>query len=107
MKRILYLIYFIPAIIALLVYLILAITSGFGSIAPFVWIAILLMFVAAIVMTYGKWYGCLVGLAVGMVLIYMSTQYTGQVINEMPLGIVVCGFYLVSGIVVKKKHSNQ
>ena len=105
MKRILY---FIPAILALLVYLVLACTSGFGAINPYVWVCISLMFISAIVLVNKKWYGCFAGLVVGMVLIYMSTQYTGQVIDiEMPLGIVLCAFYLVCGIVVKKKYSNQ
>lgn len=105
MKR---MICFVPAILTLFVYLVLACTSGFGAINPYVWICISLMFISAIVMVNKKWFGCFAGFVVGMVLIYMSTQYTGQVIDiEMPLGIVLCVFYLVSGIVVKKKFSDQ
>lgn len=100
MKKILY---FIPIALALLLYTVLGFSVGFSAISPWVWFWIVIMFVAAVVMFKQKWYGCIGGLAVGCVLIYMSTQNTGQIINERPLGIILCIYYLICGIAVYKK----
>ena len=90
-------IYFTPAIIALLLYTVLGFISSFGTINPMVWVWIAIMFRSAVVMLKNKWYGCIGGFIVGCVLIYMSTQYTGQLINiERPCGIILCAYYLMA-----------
>ena len=69
-----------------------------------VWLWIAIMFIAAVVMLKGKWYGCIGGLIVGCVLIYMSTKYTGQPFDiERPLGLILCVYYLICGVTVYKK----
>ncbi len=96
--------YFAPSIIALLLYIILGFASGFATISPMVWLWIAIMFIAAVVMLKGKWYGCIGGLIVGCVLIYMSTKYTGQPFDiERPLGLILCVYYLICGVTVYKK----
>ncbi len=42
-------------------------------------------------------------------LIYMGTQETGQIINEMPIGIIVFIFYIICGsfIFYKNKKIND
>lgn len=98
-------IYFVPTIIALLLYIILGFTGSFGAINPFVWLWIAIMFVSAVVMLKRKWYGCAGGFVVGCMLIYMSTQYTGQAIDiERPLGIILCIYYLICGLVIYKEN---
>lgn len=102
MKKMLY---FVPAVLAFAFYIVLATVSGFGAINPLVWVFVALLFVSAIVMACGKWFGCVGGMIVAVVLIYMSTQCTGQAINiEMPLGIVLCIYYAVCGFFVWKKN---
>ena len=97
-------IYFTPTIIALLLYIVLGFVSGFGAINPIVWLWIAIMFISAVVMLKDKWYGCIGGFTVGCVLIYMSTQYTGQPINiERPLGMILCAYYLICGVAIFKK----
>ncbi len=101
MKKIMY---FIPAILALLLYIVLGFMGSFSAINPWVWFWIVIMFLSAVIMFKNKWYGCIGGLIIGNVLIYMSTQDTGQVIDvERPLGIILCVYYLICGIVVYKK----
>ncbi len=96
-------IYFAPAIIALFLYMILAFADSFGAINPMVWLCIAFMFISAVLMLKGKWYGCIGGFAVGGILIYMSTKYTGQIIDiEKPLGIILCIYYLICGCIVYK-----
>ena len=98
-------IYFVPAMIALLLYIILGFTGSFGAINPVVWLWIAIMFVSAVVMLKSKWYGCAGGFVVGFMLIYMSTQYTGQAIDiERPLGIILCTYYLICGLVIYKEN---
>lgn len=96
--------YFVPPSLALLLYIVLGFAADFGAINLWVWLWIAVMFVSSFVLLKNKWYGCIGGLVVGGVLIYMSTQYTGQVIDvERPLGVILCVYYLICGIVVYKK----
>jgi len=56
-------------------------------------------------MNKGKAWGALIGLLPGVHLIYMSTQYTGQVINiELPLGLIIAIFYISCGFVIWKRN---
>jgi len=44
------------------------------------------------------------GILPGIHWIYMGTQYTGQAINEMPIGIIVLIFYIICGSFVFYKN---
>lgn len=44
------------------------------------------------------WYGCLPGMLLGAYVICCSFQYHGQVFDEMPIGLIICGYYLIMGI---------
>lgn len=95
MKKVLY---FTPAIFGLMFYSLLAVFSGFGAIHPAVWICISMLFVSAVLMAKMKWFGCIPGIVVGAILIWMSLQSTGQVIDiERPLGIALITFYIFCG----------
>ena len=90
--------YFVPAIFGLVFYSLLAAFSGFGAIHAAVWICIAMLFVSAVLLTKQKWFGSIPGILVGVIVIWMSFQSTGQVIDiEMPLGIVLILFYILSG----------
>ncbi len=97
-------IHMIPTIAALLFYMALGFLGSFSAVSPWVWFWIAILFFSSVLMIKGQWYGCIGGLVVGCVLIYSSTQYTGQVIDiERPLGILLCVYYLICGIHVRKK----
>ena len=101
-------IYFTPPVMALAVYGLLGLAGDFGAIHWAVWFFIALLFVSGLLLWREKWWGSLGGILVGMVLIDMSTQYTGQVIEiEGPLGILFCIYYGLCGLVVWKKESVQ
>ena len=96
-------IYFAPAIFGLVFYSLLTVFSGFGAIHPVVWLCIAMLFFSAVLMARKKWFGCIPGILVGAILILMSYQSTGQVIDiEMPLGIALILFYILSGVVSRK-----
>ena len=96
--------YFLPVIVALVLYATLVVVARIGFISFGVGICFAMLVVAAILMTKNKWWGCLFGAALGVLLIGMSTQYTGQVIDiERPLGIVLCIYYTVCGLLSHKQ----
>ena len=65
----------------------------------------LLLWIGGLVMNKRKAWGAVIGLLPGAHLIYMSTQYTGQVINiELPLGLIIAVFYLGCGFVIWKRN---
>ncbi len=101
MKKI---IYYIPAIIAFLFYGILIYGGGFSLIHPFVWIAICSLVIAGLLMSKGKWWGCFCGILVGILLIYMGLQETGQIIKEWPIGVVLCFYYVFCGMIIIGKR---
>ena len=53
MKKILY---FLPFVLGCALYVFLGIVSSFGSINPFVWIALVMLLVAGLLMKNNKWY---------------------------------------------------
>ena len=90
--------YFTPAIFGLVFYSFLAVFSGIGAIHPAVWLCIAMMFLSAVLMAQKKWFGCISGILVGIIVIWMSFQSTGQVIDiERPLGIALIAFYIFCG----------
>ena len=95
--------FFTPAIFGIVFYSLLAVFSGFGAIHLAVWLCIALLFASAILIAKKKWFGCIPGILVGVILIWMSFQYTGQVIDiERPLDIVLILFYILSWLVSRK-----
>ena len=56
----------------------------------------------------GKFWGGAFGLIPAGAFMYMSTRYTGQVINiELPLGWIIIGFYVGCGIGIYRKQYLQ
>ncbi len=95
--------YFAPAIFGLVFYCLLAVFSGFGAIHLAVWLCVAMLFVSAVLLAKKKWFGCIPGILVGVILIWMSFQSTGQVLDiEMPLGIALILFYILSGNAARK-----
>lgn len=100
MKKILY---FLPFVLGFILYIFLGIVSSFGTINPFVWVALLLLLVAGLLMSRNKWWGCIFGILIGILLIYMGSRETGQIIKETLFGIVICIYYIVCALVSYKR----
>lgn len=101
------LLYFLPFILSIIIYL-GATVMGLGliSIKEIIWVALFL--VSGFLLTKEKVWGCLFGMVPGIVFVWMSTVYTGQVINiELPLGLVIIGFFLGCGIGIYRKRYMQ
>jgi len=97
--------YFVPAAVHLIFYGGLGIAGGFGAIDPAAWLFTALLAAAGFLLFRGRWWGGVLGLAVGIAYLYMSARYTGQVIDiERPLGIALCIWYLLCGFAVRRKR---
>ncbi len=98
MKKI---IFYIPFIIFSIFYGVIAI-SDIGAISSiaFVWLA--LFFISGYILHKNTYWGSLFGTLPAIHLIYLGTKETGQIINEVPIGIIIFIFYIVCGYFVYK-----
>ena len=103
MKKFLYI---MPAVLICMLYgLLAALAGGVAGFQPIAYVYILCPLLAGIQLRRDKWWGCLFGIAMGAVLLYMGSQAAGQVINiELPLGLTFVIYYTIMGIVCYKKR---
>ena len=100
--------YFLPFIFSIITYLVAAFLGlGMISVKELIWLALFLM--SGFLLCEEKVWGCLFGMIPGAVFIWMSTNYTGQVINiELPLGLIIIGFYIGCGAgIYRKRYLNK
>ena len=99
--------YFLPFILSIIIYLGATILGlGLISIKEIVWIALFL--ISGFLLSKEKVWGCVFGMILGIVFAWMSTNETGQVINiELPLGLIIIGFYVGCGIGIYRKQYLQ
>ena len=100
MKKILY---FLPVALGFILYIFLGIVSSFDSINPFVWISLVLLLISGLLMSRNKWWGCIFGISIGILLICMGSRETGKIIKETLFGIVICIYYIVCALVSYNK----
>ncbi len=103
MKKMLY---FIPTTVVLifLLFLLFILSEPANQLDEYITgIAILsVFFVSDWLLSKQKWYGCVLGTAFGMYIIYYGSQYHGQIFDERPIGIVICLYYVILAIVTYK-----
>ena len=99
--------YFLPFILSIIIYLGATILGlGLISMKEIVWIALFL--ISGFLLSKEKAWGCVFGMIPGIVFAWMSTNETGQVINiELPLGLIIIGFYVGCGIGIYRKQYLQ
>ena len=96
MKKI---IFYLPAILFGIFYGVIAI-SNIGTISTIVVVWLALFFVSGFILNKNVFWGSLLGTLPAIHLIYMGTQETGQIVNEIPIGIVILIFYIICGYFV-------
>ena len=99
-----YLIYGLPFLTGCIFYGAVGILGSFQAIQPIAWVMLVLLFLATVLMLRGKWWGCLPGIAVGILLLNMGLEETGQIINEAPIGAFVFAYYTALGYAKKKNR---
>lgn len=103
MKKVLY---FIPVIIVVVSLIFVAVIDGISFNGNVYW-TVALTILAGIFLSLNKWEGCIWGVALGILIIYSGTKEHGQVINEIPIGIIVCVYYAIMGYIAYKDNRNQ
>ena len=103
MKKFLYI---LPAVLICMLYALLAaLAGGIGGFQPIAYLYIACPVLAGIFLRRDKWWGCLFGIAMGAVLLYMGSQAAGQVMDiERPLGLAFVVYYAIMGIVCYPKR---
>lgn len=103
MKKILF---YVPAIFYTIG--IIALNVVLKTFSPLWYVWAVLLWLSGFLLTKEKSWGCALGLLPAVHLMYMSMQYTGQVINiELPLGLVTAIYFLACGYVVWKKNRKE
>ena len=98
--------YYIPAIIFTLLYGLVSI-SGIAVIVPIAIIWLVLFFASGILLSRNLFWGALLGALPAIHMIYMGTRETGQIINEIPIGITILIYYIICGGVVFYKSKKK
>ena len=108
MKKILY---FVPTLIVLvfLIFILIVLAGPTNELDEYlVGLAILAIFaVSDWLLAKQKWYGCVPGASIGAYIIYYGSQYHGQVMDERPIGLIICLYYLVFGFVTYRKRERK
>ena len=93
--------YIMPAVLICMLYGLLAtLAGGIGGFQPIAFAYILLPVLVGILLRKEKWWGCLFGMTMGGILLYMGSQANGQVIDiERPMGIGFLVYYAAMGLV--------
>ncbi len=103
MKKI---VWYLPAIIYTIAIVILNIVFRIFTPVWCVWCV--LLWLSGFLLDKKKVWGSILGLLPAIHLLYMSTKYTGQVINiELPLGIFTAIYVLMCGAFVLKKQTQR
>jgi hypothetical protein len=100
-------VYYIPAIIFSLFLSLLIVGGGINIISPIAAVWLFLFITSGILLSKNMFWGCLLGALPAIHMIYMGTQDTGQIINEIPIGIIVLVFYILCGGIVFYKSKKQ
>ena len=104
------LLYFLPSAVILLIYGIIFLAAGgtfdaaVDMVQSVVVLYILLPLCGSILLSHGKWWGGLVGAAMGLLLVWNYLQYSGhQHINvDIPIAVFVMVYYLICGLAERK-----
>lgn len=100
------LIFYVPAILFTLLYGVAALKS-IGDLSPIVIVWLVMFYSSGVLLHKKNIWGSVLGVMPALHFMYLGTQNTGQIINEMPIGIILFLYYIVCGIVVyqRKKRS--
>ena len=90
--------YIMPAVLICMLYgLLIALAGSLNGIQAIAFVYILCPIGAGILMRKGKWWGCLFGIAMGILLLYNG--FSAQIMVTMIAGSVLALYYLGAGIV--------
>ena len=73
---------------------------GFGGFEPEAWVYVALLIMAAVLLCTNKWWGCIPGMVVGGIVIYLfEITNAHQPVNITPLGIGIIAYFAAMGLI--------
>ena len=97
MKKFLYI---MPAVLICMLYALLtALAGGISGFQPIAFVYIILPILAGVLLRKGKWWGCLLGMAMGALLIYNGMTAQPQVFAGFVAGLILAAYYAAMGLV--------
>ena len=97
MKKFLYI---MPAVLICMLYALLtALAGGVTGFQPIAFVYILCPILAGVLLRKGKWWGCLLGMAMGALLIYNGMTAQPQVFAGFVAGLILAAYYAAMGLV--------
>lgn len=72
--------------------------------SPIILMWLVMFLVSGILLSRGVFWGGVFGVLPATHMLYTGRQYTGQVMNEAPIGIIVLIFYIICGVSVFYKN---
>lgn len=97
MKKFLYI---MPAVLILMLYTLLAaLAGGISGFQPIAFAYMGLPLLAGILLRKNKWWGCLLGMAMGGLLIYNGMTAQPQVFAGFAAGLILVAYYAAMGLV--------
>ena len=97
--------FYLPAIVYMTAVIVLNIILRIFSPLWYGWI--LLLWLGGFFLSKGKVWGGLFGLLPAVHILHMSTQDTGQVVSEAPLGIITAVYVVACMLMAWRKGSNK
>ena len=101
MKKFLYI---MPAVLFCMLYgLLAALAGGVNGFQPIAFVYIILPILAGILLRKDKWWGCLLGIAMGGILLYSGRNMTVAFIA----GLILVAYYIVMGLICAASQKKQ
>ena len=97
--------YCFPAVIYGSIMAIVGAGLGIGGFAPEAWIYMTLLLLAAVLLCRNKWWGCIPGIAVGGIMVYIfESSSAHHHINENPIALGVILYFAAMGLICYRLH---
>ena len=105
MKKFLYI---LPAVLICMLYALLtALAGGVAGFQPIAFAYILLPIGAGVLLRKGKWWGCILGMAMGGLLVYNGMTAQPQVFAGFVAGLVLAAYYAAMGLTCAASQKKQ
>ena len=101
MKKFLYI---MPAVLICMMYALLAaLAGGISGFQPIAFVYILCPILAGLLLRKGKWWGCLLGIAMGGILLYNGRN----MMTAFVIGLVLVAYYAAMGLVCAASRKKE
>ena len=100
--------YIMPAVLICMLYMLLAaLAGGVSEFQPIAFIYLVFPLVSGILLRKGKWWGALLGMAMGVLMIYNSMTAENTVRATLIFGFVFVVYYALMSVLCAAEHKKK